>query len=222
MRAKERKPLYERYRPATWAEVVGQEKVVGRLQAMTQRDGIAGHAFWISGASGTGKTTIAKLLAAEVADDWSVEEVDAGDCTPARLKDMERGGAFRGFGDKGGRVYIINEAHGLRKDAVRLLLTMLERIPGHCTWIFTTTNEGQEKLFDDCIDASPLLSRCIEVMLKKEGMEEAFAARAKQIAVREGLDGEPYERYLELVRKHKCNFRGVLSAVEAGEMVSGS
>jgi DNA polymerase III gamma/tau subunit len=60
--------LAERYRPATWDEVVGQEKVVARLRALSARGGLAGRAYWLSGQSGTGKTTIARLIAQEVAD----------------------------------------------------------------------------------------------------------------------------------------------------------
>ena len=78
-------PLVERYRPATWAEVVGQERIVGRIRQLAQRDALAGRAYWLSGQSGTGKTTIARLLAAEVADDFSTQEVDASALTVAAL-----------------------------------------------------------------------------------------------------------------------------------------
>jgi DNA polymerase III subunit gamma/tau len=65
--------LTERYRPASWSEVVGQEKVVQRLQALAKR-GLGGRAYWLSGQSGTGKTTLARLIAAELASPWNVEE----------------------------------------------------------------------------------------------------------------------------------------------------
>ena len=69
--------LTERYRPQTWADVAGQDKVVSRIRALAKR-GLAGRAYWLSGQSGTGKTTIARLIAAEVASEWDTEEVDAG------------------------------------------------------------------------------------------------------------------------------------------------
>jgi DNA-binding NtrC family response regulator len=50
--------LTEKYRPATWSDVVGQDKIVGRIRQLAQR-GLAGRAYWITGQSGTGKTTIA-------------------------------------------------------------------------------------------------------------------------------------------------------------------
>src|SRR5262249_4680832 len=66
-----RAPLTEQYRPKTWQDVVGQDKVVNRLLALRRR-GLAGRAYWLSGPSGTGKTTIARLIAAEVAEEFCV------------------------------------------------------------------------------------------------------------------------------------------------------
>ena len=96
-------------RPATWAEVVGQERVVGRIRQLAQRDALAGRAYWLSGQSGTGKTTIARLLAAEVADDFSTQEVDASALTIAALRELERESQISGWGEKGGRAYLVNE-----------------------------------------------------------------------------------------------------------------
>ena len=61
------KPLYEKYRPKTFAEVLGQDKIVKRLNILAQTS-LAGRAYWITGQSGTGKTTIAKIIAAQCAD----------------------------------------------------------------------------------------------------------------------------------------------------------
>src|SRR5947207_14425641 len=63
-------PLVEKYRPQSWADVAGQEKVVAKLRALLARGALAGRAYFLSGASGTGKTTIARLIAAEVASEW--------------------------------------------------------------------------------------------------------------------------------------------------------
>jgi DNA polymerase III gamma/tau subunit len=56
-----RRPLTEKYRPQAWSDVVGQDKTVNRILALRER-GLAGRAFFISGQSGTGKTTIARLI----------------------------------------------------------------------------------------------------------------------------------------------------------------
>jgi replication-associated recombination protein RarA len=213
-------PLYEKYRPASWPEVVGQDKVVKQIRQLIDRGGLSGRAYWLSGGSGQGKSTIARLIAHEVADDFLVTEIDASSLTVPQLRELERDSQLSGWGDKPGRAYVINESHGLRKDVIRQLLVTLERIPQHAVWVFTTTNENEEALFEDCLDASPLLSRCISLPLARRGLAEAFASRAKEIAEREGLDGKPLKDYLRLVNENRSNFRAVLQAIEAGEMAS--
>ena len=210
--------LADKYRPGTWAEVVGQDKVIGRLRALADRGGLAGRAYWLSGQSGTGKTTIARLIAADVADPINVEELDASALTVSELVGIEREMNVHGWGEKGGRAYLINEAHGLRKPVIRQLLVLLERIPRHVAIVFTTTTDGQESLFEDCDDASPLLSRCLRLDLARRDLSRPFAERAKQIAESEGLDGQPIERYVKLAQACKNNLRAMISAIDGGAM----
>jgi hypothetical protein len=153
-------PFVEKYRPSKWSAVIGQDKVIGRIQALAQRGSLSGRAF------------------------------------------------------------IVNEAHGLRKDVIRQLLVTLERIPAHVVWVFTTTVEGQESLFEDYNDASPLLSRCLRLDLSRRNLAKAFAARAQEIAKSEGLDGAPFGKYLQLVENCRNNFRAMLQAIEGGEMLT--
>lgn len=210
--------LSEQMRPQSLDEIVGQDAAVKRLRCLSQR-GLGGRGFWIAGLSGTGKTTLAKIIANEVAGDWA-EEIDASSCTVKAIADWEQRTRCKPIGGTGWCL-IINESHGLRKDAVRQFLVTLERLKSYAAVVFTTTNDGQMSLFEDCIDAGPLTSRCTQIQLESRGerLELAFAIHLRSIAQGASLDGQPLDRYVALVRQHGCNMRACLQDIEAGVMV---
>jgi DNA polymerase III gamma/tau subunit len=211
-------PLYEQYRPENWDEIAGQQKVIKSLLTLRDRSGFGGRAIWLTGLSGTGKTTIARLIAAEVADPDYVTELDAETLTPSMLQDIEAESRYSAFG-KGGRVYIVNEAHGLKWRTVRQLLVSLERIPDHVVWIFTTTVDGQET-FEGCEDSGPLMSRCLVYHLARRGVADSMAERLKTGAMEQGLDGKDAKDYVKLLYDCKLNMRAAWQRIEAGEMAS--
>ncbi len=215
--------LFEIVRPRDLAHVVGQPKAVKIAQRVIDA-GAGGKAIMLTGPSGSGKTTIGRIIADSVADRYWIEESDASGFDSARLDYIAQACRQYGGGDKGGRAYIVNECHGLNQTQIRKLLVMLEHIPSHVVWIFTTTSDGAEKLFDDQIDAGPLTSRCIQIPLTNQGTAPAFAAFLHDAAKAHGFNGcaDAEAVALRIVRKHKGNLRAALQEVEAGAMLAES
>jgi len=213
--------LFEIHRPRTLENVIGQPKAVSVVTRFIVGRNIGGRAFWLSGPSGSGKTTLARIIGESIADEMHVEEMVADELTAERVRDIRSSMTLSAFG-KGGRAYIVNEAHGLRADTIRRLLDVLEGIPGHVCFIFTTTKDGLETLADGQIDAAPLLSRCIRIALTNQGCAGPYAARVMAIAEGEGLSApdRTIKDYIVLAKEHKNNIRAMLTAVEAGCMLA--
>lgn len=215
--------LFEKYRPKDWAEVLGQDKAVRLIRAKIERSGAGGQAFWLTGPTGTGKTTIARLIAGALKGARVHEYKCADQLTAAELTDLEAAYhlARRGLFALP-TVVIVNEAHGLNSRQVRMLLGLLEPIPESFVWVFTTTWDGQGFLEESAIDAAPLLGRCVggkPIRLTNQGLAPVIAEWARGIMAREGLDGLPESVYLAAARESKNSFRGALEACESAALV---
>ena len=209
--------LYEKYRPRHLDDVIGQEKAVKILHRLMARDDWDRDALWIEGPSGTGKTSLALAVANELgADRHNVHEIDGDKLDKATRDDLEQRFQYAAWGN-GVRVIVVNEAHAIPRQAVQWLLTALERIPSRTYWIFTTTEEIREDLFGEF--SRPLASRCKLLRLTSQGLAPKFAARAREIAQAEDLDGQPEKAYVRLVQECRNNMRLVLQRIEMGEML---
>jgi DNA polymerase III gamma/tau subunit len=133
--------LYEKYRPRNWSEVVGQEAAVSKLLSLRDRRGFGGQVFYITGQSGQGKTTIARLIAAEVADEFGTFEIGGPKCTAEFSDKIEQLTTGHAIGGRGWAI-IVNEVQSFTQAQIDRLLQVLEQVPEYVVWIFTTTNTG--------------------------------------------------------------------------------
>lgn len=226
--------LIDQFRPREWSQVVGQDKALKTLDLWRKRGGLLGRKVWISGKSGTGKTTIARLIAAEVADPTAIKEVSAKALSVGDIREEFRKLLFRPlFGAQHGRVLIINEVHLMRKDVVTEFLTLTEDgpdgcFPQHAILITTTTAEGALRFEDapDC-DSAAFLSRFgSKLPLSQTGIADAFAANCARIARKEDLiadgmtDEDLLKRCKRLAQDNRSNHREMLAQIESGALLA--
>lgn len=144
--------LYRKYRPQSFAEVVGQDHIVDVLSATLESKKLA-HAYLFAGPRGTGKTSIARIFASMLeCSENDVYEIDAasnrGIDDVRELRESVRTLPF----NSPYKVYIIDEVHMLTKDAFNALLKTLEEPPQHVIFILATTE------LDKVLDT--VISRC--------------------------------------------------------------
>lgn len=144
--------LYRKYRPHTFADVVGQDHVVNVLKKAIENDTVA-HAYLFAGTRGTGKTTVARILARDIGtSEKDLYEMDAASNRKIDdFRELNESVHTLPFESKK-KVYIIDEVHMLTKEAFNAFLKTLEEPPKHVVFILATTE----------IDKLPdtIVSRC--------------------------------------------------------------
>ena len=155
--------LYRKYRPSSWKEVVGQDHIVDVLKESTKLKRIS-HAYLFSGSRGTGKTSVARILAKSLGTaDEDVYEIDAASNRGIDdIRELREHVATLPFSSEY-KVYIIDEVHMLSKDAWNALLKTLEEPPKHVIFILATTE----------LDKVPetIISRCQTFSFRKPSRE---------------------------------------------------
>ena len=111
--------LEQKHRPQTWDQYVGQAKAVAKVRRIIDRPGFDRGAFWIeaSGAnnSGVGKTTLAWLIAHQLADDFFITELSGSKVDKRAVEEIESSAHLTTWGTKPFRVWVVNEAHAMTK-----------------------------------------------------------------------------------------------------------
>jgi DNA polymerase III subunit gamma/tau len=170
--------LYRQYRPSGFDEVRGQEQVTGVLEKAIKNKKI-GHAYLFCGTRGTGKTSVARILARELGvSDKDLYEMDAA--SNRGIDDIRelREGVYAMPFESPYKFYIIDEAHMLTKEAWNAFLKTLEEPPAHAIFVLATTERDR---VPDTIQ-----SRC-EIYTFKQPSRDMLADTVSDVAKKEGF-----------------------------------
>lgn len=156
MTQNEQKSLILKYRPTLFDELIGHDAPVRALQRHMASD-THSHSYLLTGPSGIGKTTIARLIAHEF--NAELMEIDAAEYSGVddmrNLKSMSEHRALTGIGR---RMILVDEIHSLSRSAFQALLKILEEPPDHLFFALCTTEFAKVP--------ETIIQRCYHVVLR--------------------------------------------------------
>ncbi len=223
--------LARKYRPATFDEVAAQDLVVSTLKSAIEK-GKVSHAYLFTGPRGSGKTTVARILAKalncekgptsnpcnvcprcrDITAGVSLDVIEIDGASHNSVDDVRELNENIRYATAGGyRIYIIDEVHMLSGAAFNALLKTLEEPPPHAVFVLATTEVSK-------IPAT-ILSRCQRFDFRRIP-PPALSTTLQNICGKEGIEIEP-EALAILVRKADGSLRDGLSLLDQVWTLSG-
>ncbi|HEY3865757.1 MAG TPA: DNA polymerase III subunit gamma/tau [Solirubrobacteraceae bacterium] len=231
--AEQAQSLYRRHRPRTFADVVGQEPVVRTLRNAVQR-GKVHHAYLFVGSRGTGKTSMAKILAAclncergptidpcggcesciSIAHASSLDVIEMDAASNNSVDDIRELRESVAYSPVSGRskVYILDEAHMLSTAAWNAFLKTLEEPPPNTVFVLATTEAGKVP--------ATVVDRCHRFDFHRPTVEQ-IASVVRRAAAAESIEIPP-EAVAAVARSATGSFRDALGTLEQLLTYSGA
>ncbi len=217
--------LYRKYRPQTFAEVIGQEHIVHTITNALNSGRVA-HAYLFAGPRGTGKTTFARLLAKglncakgttgspcgscdqceRIASGFSVDVIEIDGASNRgidEIRELRERVRFAAV-EARSKVYIIDEVHMLTNEAFNALLKVLEEPPANVVFIFATTEAHKIP--------PTILSRCQKFDFRRFNLAQTLTLLEKVVAA-ENVNAEQ-EALALVARQAEGGLRDALAILD--------